>query len=110
MALAVEDKDPRLSFQESTELVRLDVDPSKQTPEKVYRYMSTFPSWVPGSDLPWDQVSINTDYVHKATYGAHAYAMSGAAVLRATSDSNADNGTPVADIRKLDLHVSYLQS
>lgn len=100
MALAVTEKDPRLSFQESTELIRLDVNSSTNAEEKTFRYMSAFPSWVPGSDLPWEQVSISTDYIHKSTYGAHAYAMSGAAVLQAASESSAGK-----DSRRLDLHV-----
>lgn len=69
--------DSRLSLQESLELIQIDT-PGTDT----FRYMSTRPAWIPGSDLPWDQTPVGA-MVHTATYGAHVYAMAAAAVLRA---------------------------
>lgn len=87
--------DPRLSLQESLELIRIDT-----TGDDVSRYMSTRPAWVPGSDLPWDQTPVGTA-VHSATYGAHVYAMAAAAVLRAAGEGGMKDA--------MGLHVSSPQ-
>lgn len=88
--------DPRLSLQESLELIRID------TPgDDVSRYMSTRPAWIPGGDLPWDQTPVGS-MMHTATYGAHVYAMAAAAVLRAATEGG------VSD--EMGLHVSLSSS
>ena len=92
-------KDPRLTLQESLELVRV------ETPRQYdVRYMSTRPAWVPGSDLPWDQLPVQSDATqfHTATYGAHVYAMSAAAILKAVADGQ---DAPGATNLELGLHV-----
>lgn len=87
--------DPRLSLQESLELIRVD-NPGSETA----RYMSTRPAWVPGSDLPWDQTPVG-EMVHTATYGAHVYAMAAAAVLRAAAEGGGSD--------EMGLHVSLVR-
>lgn len=93
-------KDPRLTLQESLELIRVDAPG-----QDAARYMSTRPAWIPGSDLPWDQLPVQSDATqfHTATYGAHVYAMSAAAILKAVADGQ---GAPGATNPELGLHVS----
>lgn len=93
-------QDTRLTLQESLELIPVDAPGQGGV-----RYMSTRPAWVPGSDLPWETLPVQTDAAqfHSATYGAHVYAMSAAAILKAVADGQ---GAPGATNPELGLHVS----
>ncbi|SPO03107.1 uncharacterized protein DNG_05789 [Cephalotrichum gorgonifer] len=80
-------QDARLTLNDSLELIPISLGPDTSV------YMSTRAAWVPGGDLPWGDLPGDLPLpLHTATYGAHVYAMAGAAVLRSAAAARESAG------------------
>lgn len=89
-------QDPRLSFQEVLELVKLPPAASDSTGQQ---WMSTRAAFVPGADLPK-----LLPRPHKAAYGGHVYGQAALAVSKTLKKLDDRKGTKPSE--RLGFHVS----
>lgn len=90
--MATEDA-PRLTFQESLELIQL--PPLAGAPSSTRRFMSTKTAHVPGIELEFE--------MHKAAYGGHVYGQAALAACRVIRELEDQKQTKPSE--RLGLHV-----
>ncbi|KAK4186695.1 thioesterase-like superfamily-domain-containing protein [Podospora australis] len=86
--------DPRLSFQEQLELIKLPSDGA------VRRYVSTRAPYLPGQDFSKEK---EMPSFHTAAFGGHVYAQAGLAAYRTWREIEEEKGTKDTD--RLDIHT-----